>query len=102
MQHRSRARSRVAVAGLLSLAGGLLALGTASPAQAGCLRASVWVYENQQGPEYVWGPEKCLVDDSSWHDTFHKKTNKETDTDQVPPGTPTGAGVEVWLSIPPN
>lgn len=101
MRHRFRTRSRLVVAAALSLAGVVPAIWSAPPAQAACLRASVWIYENKQGPEYVWGPEECVVGDATWAPVYHDWAGDGANHELLPPGTPTGGGVEVWITLPP-
>lgn len=101
MSPRFRTRPRLAAAAVLTLAGGMLAAGS-PPAQAECPRASVWIYHNKEGRHYLWGPEKCLVEDDTWVPVFYDKAYNEPNHDVPPSGTPTGAGAEVWITLPPG
>lgn len=98
-----RTRPRRAAAVLVVVVGGLFGAGAATtPAKAECIRASVWIYHSQQGEagrDYQHGPYECVGEDWGWTpDGHHGPFTAENDL--PPQGTPSGAGVEVWMASP--
>lgn len=93
MRHSFRARPRLAAAAVLSLTGGLLAA-AAPPAQADCVKASVWLYRSQEGRDYKYGPESCVGPDTG-RENGHQ-FGAGTGSNDDPPGTINGAGFRIW------
>ena len=97
MQRKLVTPSRLAVAAALAL-GGLIAGPSVAPVKAGdCVRVTAWYYKNQQGREYLMN-NQCVVP-SPLPIVVTPTVYKETDTPYLPPGTPTGAGIEVTLPL---
>lgn len=97
MQHRFLTRPRRAVAAALALTGGLLAVGTVPPAKAECMAVYVWVNIKDGDPDY-------LVEEPCAHNgggrMVHPHWNNEQNHPSIPPGTPTGAGFDIWVVRP--
>lgn len=91
-------RPRRAAVALFAFGGVVAGVGGAMvPAQADqstCTSATVWIYKNRQGREYKVGPEHCL---HSRERDMKIGFSRETDTEHLPPGTPSGAGFYVWI-----
>lgn len=95
-----RTRPRRAAVALFAMAGALLGIGgavtpaKADPDEGPCLRISVWTYESQEGRSYQVD-RKCVT---AWEEEAYTPVGVEDDT--LPPGTPSGAGAEVWWGTP--
>lgn len=84
------------------LVGGLLAgvalLTPATPAQAECLYAMVYVSRSQTEPVYVFGPDPC-VQATPWNQVVFVGPSYITLTN-LPPGVPNGYYAEVRVPVP--
>lgn len=91
MSRSALRRTRLAAVAVFALTA--VGAGAFAPANAGdCIRVSVWIYKSQQGREYIV-ERKCIVE-TPWNNGRH--VLHEDGTNWLPPGTPSGAGVEYW------
>lgn len=81
-------------AGVLG-SGGLWA---AAPAKADCIRAEVIVYWSDGTQQTVWPSSHCFAD-TGYDVTWPSVTARDED-DNIPPGYPEGAKVQVWVPLP--
>lgn len=90
--------SRLAAVTALAL-GGLIAGPSVVPASADCISYTLYVHGNQQGP-IVGDKDKHCVVPTSWDETVHFGRWHEANSCVLPPGTPMGGGVYVWVPAP--
>jgi hypothetical protein len=86
------------VAAALASPTGVAAAVTTPPAHASCVSASAWVDREHAPTTYLVGPGYCVTP-TPW------TTAVEADKDQQvggfgPPGSPSGAGAQVWVPAP--
>jgi hypothetical protein len=92
-----RIRRAVAASGLVLAA--LAVVGPAAPAaHADCVSAEAYYYKSGSTTRrYVVGPKKCVAP-TPFGELLY--VSSERGVNGLPPGTPNGAGVGVWLTSP--
>ena len=69
----------------------------AMAAHADCVQADVYVLWTGSQRQYVIGPNQCAVP-TPWN--WSDNVIAETEQHGLPPGTLSGAGVNVWVPLP--
>ena len=97
MQRKLLTPPRHAAVAALAL-GGLIA-GPSMASAGDCVSYTVWIHGNQQGP-IVGDKDKHCAHPTYWNETVHTGRSQEINTTLLPPGTPSGGGVFVWVPAP--
>ena len=69
-------------------------------AEADCIQGDVYVTRQGTTPTYITGPGSCVVPTPWTPQVINGRA--EVSRDGLPPGTPNGVGVDVWLTLPPD
>ena len=90
---------RIITIGIAAAAGATLVLGNGTPAKADCLQADVYLTREDTTPTYLNGPNSCVVP-TPWP-RANRVYGEEQQENTLPPGHVNGAGVNVWIPLPP-
>lgn len=102
MPRNSRTKPRLAAAVVLSVTGGLLAVGVPTPAQGGeCVAFKAAIYYNKKG----WYPignedQNCVGPATPWNQAWEPGAGEAEDVGPLPEGVPTGARFRLFIPTP--